>query len=240
MTPPQLCIPARPEPLLVCPSRSALVVVDMQNGFATPGGYLDRAGFDISGARAVVTNCRSILEGTRRAGMRIVYLQMGWHRDMRDAGAVGGGMWHKSVAWRFMRARPEHAGTAIIRGTWDYAIVDELAPREGDVVIAKTRLSGFFETNLDSMLRALQIETLAFVGIATNVCVEATMRDALYRDYRCLLIEDASNAAGPEFVHRATLFNVETFLGWVTTTEEFCRALQGAAPTVAAVASAAR
>ena len=66
---------------------------------------------------------------------------------------------------------------------------------------------------------------LAFVGIATNVCVEATLRDGLYRDYLCLLIEDATNETGPSFVKAATVFNVETILGWVTTTEAYCRAL---------------
>jgi ureidoacrylate peracid hydrolase len=113
--------------------------------------------------------------------------EMGWHADLHDAGRPQGGMWHKSIALRFMRERPEHRGSAIIRGTWDYEIVDELAPRPNDVLINKTRLSGFFDTALDSTLRSLGTEMIAFTGIATNVCVEATIRDALYRDYLCLL-----------------------------------------------------
>lgn len=220
-----LSIEARPEAFAADPRRMAVIVVDMQNGFATKGGYLDRAGFDISGARDTVVNCRRVVDSARAAGARIVHLQMGWHADLRDAGAEGGGMWHKSVAWRFMRAHPGNKDGAIIRGTWDYAIVDELAPEAGDIVIPKTRLSGFFETNLDSTLRALGAEALAFVGIATNVCVEATLRDALYRDYRCLLIADATNATGPSFVMDATIYNVEMILGWVTTTEAFCKSL---------------
>ena len=220
-----ISIEARPEAFAADPKRMAVVVVDMQNGFAAKGGYLDRAGFDISGARATIANCVRTIAAARAAGARIVHLQMGWHADLRDAGGPGGGMWHKSVAWRFMRAHPDNKGGAIIRGTWDYAIVDELAPDAGDIVIPKTRLSGFFETNLDSTLRALGIEALAFVGIATNVCVEATLRDALYRDYRCLLIADATNAAGPDFVKAATIYNVEMILGWVTSTEAFCKSL---------------
>jgi len=226
-------VEARPEAVEFDPQRSAVVVVDMQNGFAAKGGYLDLAGFDISGARATLENCRSVLDAARNRGAQIVYLQMGWHRDMHDAGAPQGGMWHKSVAWRFMRERSDRAGTAITRGTWDYAIVDELAPRDGDIIIPKTRLSGFFETNLDSVLRSRGINLVAFVGIATNVCVEATLRDALYRDYLCLLIEDATNEAGPAFVKAATVFNVEKLLGWVTTTEAYCRGLtQGSGPSL--------
>lgn len=216
---------ARPEPIAFDPRHSAVVVVDMQNGFAAKGGYLDRAGFDISEARATIANCRRVVDAARLRGARIIYLQMGWHRDMHDAGAPHAGMWHKSVAWRFMRKHPEDTEGAIIRGTWDYAIVDELAPQSADIVMPKTRLSGFFETNLDSVLRGLGISLISFVGIATNVCVEATLRDALYRDYLCLLIEDATNAAGPKYVKDATIFNAETILGWVTTTSEFCAAL---------------
>src|ERR1044071_6590338 len=113
---------ATPEPMNFDLAAAAIVVVDMQNGFAAKGGYLDRAGFDISGARATVENCRRVVAAARKRGTRVVYLQMGWHADMRDAGAPGGGMWHKSVAWRFMREQPGRMGTAITRGTWDYAI----------------------------------------------------------------------------------------------------------------------
>jgi ureidoacrylate peracid hydrolase len=105
---------------------------------------------------------------------------------------------------------------------------DDLAPRDGDILIPKTRLSGFFETNLDSILRGLGINTLIFIGIATNVCVEASLRDALYRDYKCLLIEDATNAAGPAYVKDASLYNVEMILGWVTSTTRLCDAFGGA------------
>ncbi len=221
----RVTVDARQQAVEFDPQQSALIVVDMQNGFATKGGFLDRAGFDISGAQATIENCRSAVDAARRNRVQIVYLQMGWHADMHDAGAPHGGMWHKSVAWRFMRERSNHAGTALIRGTWDYAIIDELAPQDGDFLVPKSRLSGFFETNLDSMLRSRGINFLAFVGIATNVCVEATLRDGLYRDYLCLLIEDATNETGPSFVKAATVFNVETILGWVTTTEAYCRAL---------------
>jgi ureidoacrylate peracid hydrolase len=124
-----------------------------------------------------------------------------------------------------MRKQRQNDRSALIRGTWDYAIVDELAPQPGDYVVPKTRLSGFFETNLDSILRGTDIRTLIFVGVATNICVEATIRDALYRDFLCLVVEDATNATGPAYVKDATLFNVETILGWVTNTDALCRAL---------------
>jgi ureidoacrylate peracid hydrolase len=227
-------VAARPEPFSFDPARAALILVDMQNGFASKGGYLERAGFDIGQARATLRNCQRLLAATRPAGLRTVYLQMGWHEDLRDAGAADGGMYRKSVALRFMRKQRQNDRTALIRGTWDYAIVDELAPQPGDFVVPKTRLSGFFETNLDSILRGADINTLIFAGIATNICVEAPIRDALYRDYLCLVVEDATNATGPAYVKDATLFNVETILGWVTDTDALCRALVPAAAPPAA------
>ena len=218
-------VEARPESFSFDPARSALIVVDMQNGFVSKNGYLDRAGFDISESRNTLENCRRLVAATRPAGIRTVYLQMGWHEDLHDAGSDDGGMYRKSVALRFMRKQRQNDRTALIRGTWDYAIVDELAPQPGDYVVPKTRLSGFFETNLDSILRGTDIRTLIFVGVATNICVEATIRDALYRDFLCLVVEDATNATGPAYVKDATLFNVETILGWVTNTDALCRAL---------------
>lgn len=218
-------VDARPEAFSFVPARSALILVDMQNGFVSKDGYLDRAGLDISESRNTLQKCQRLLAATRQAGVRTIYLQMGWHEDLHDAGSLDGGMWHKSVALRFMRRQRQNDRTALIRGTWDYAIVDELTPQPGDIVVPKTRLSGFFETNLDSTLRSTGIKTLIFVGVATNICVEATIRDALYRDYLCLVVEDATNAAGPGYVKDATLFNVETILGWVTNTDSLCRAL---------------
>jgi ureidoacrylate peracid hydrolase len=218
-------VDARPEAFSFDPARSALILVDMQNGFVSKNGYLDRAGFDIGEARNTLRNCQRLLDATRQAGVRAIFLQMGWHEDLHDAGSPDGGMWHKSVALRFMRRQRQNDRSALIHGTWDYAIVDELAPQPGDIVVPKTRLSGFFETNLEAILRAADIKTLIFVGVATNICVEATMRDALYRDYMCLVVEDATNATGPSYVKDATLFNVETVLGWVTDTDSLCRAL---------------
>lgn len=216
---------AQPEPFTFAPENAALIVVDMQNGFASRGGYLDRAGFDISKAGTVIANCGRLLPLARAAGIAIVYLQMGWHPDLHDAGSANGGMAHKSIALRYMRDDPSRLGTAITRGSWDYAIVDALIPQSGDILVPKTRLSGFFGTNLDSILRARHIDTLLYVGIATNVCVESTIRDALFRDYKNLLIEDATAATGPDYVADATKFNVQRFLGWVTTTDLVCRCL---------------
>jgi ureidoacrylate peracid hydrolase len=129
-----------------------------------------------------------------------------------------------------MRARPELAGTLLAKGTWDYAIVDRLAPQPGDIVIPKTRYSGFFNTNVDSMLRARGIRNLVFVGIATNVCVESSLRDAFHLEYFSVVIEDATHHVGPEFVRQASFYNIEQFFGWISNANDFCGAILQAAP----------
>ena len=124
-----------------------------------------------------------------------------------------------------MRARPELAGTLLAKGTWDYALVDELTPQPGDIVIPKTRYSGFFNTNIDSVLRARGIRNLVFTGVATNVCVESSLRDAFHLEYFGVVLEDATHHLGPDFIQKASLYNIEKFFGWVSTVADFCGAI---------------
>ena len=223
-------IPARPENLPVNPHETALIVVDMQNAYASPGGYLDLAGFDIGGAAAVIEKIVVLVEAARAAGVTVVFFQNGWDGDYLEAGGPGSPNWWKSNALKAMRERPDLQGTLLAKGTWDYALVDRLTPQPGDIVIAKPRYSAFYNTALDSMLRARGIRNLAFCGIATNVCVESTLRDGYHREYFGILLEDATHQAGPAFLQAATVYNVETFFGWVSTTADFCGAIRQVPP----------
>ncbi len=212
---------ARPEPVEVDLSKSAIVVVDMQNAFASKSGMLDIAGADLTGAPRVVSVIGQILPAARGAGMPVVYLQMGYKPDLSDSGGPESPNWHKELGIRMMNCRPELKGKLVTEGTWDFAIVDELAPQPGDIVIVKTRYSGFARTALHAELQARGIRYLFFTGIATNVCVESTLRDAFFLDYWPILITDASMASGPPSVQEATLFNIESYFGWTIPSEEF-------------------
>jgi ureidoacrylate peracid hydrolase len=224
-------LPARPEPLRLKPSETAVIVVDMQNAYASPGGYIDIAGFDVSGAPSAIAKTKTALEAARAAGLTIIFFQNGWDKDYVEAGTSGSPNFHKSNALKTMRARPELKGTLLAKGTWDYAIVDALTPQPGDIVIPKTRYSGFFNTNIDSVLRSRRIRNLVFTGIATNVCVESSLRDAFHLEYFAVVLEDATHHAGPPFVREAAWYNIEKFFGWVSTVADFCGAIGQAAPT---------
>ncbi len=211
---------AKPEPIEIDFEKAAIVIVDMQNAFASKGGMLEIAGVDISGAERVVGLIRRVVEAARRAKVPIVYVRMAYKPDQSDSGGPNSPNWHKELAMCVMRSKPELKGKILTEGTWDSAIVDALAPEPADLVITKTRYSGFAGTTLDSQLRVRGIRYLFFAGIATNVCVESTLRDAYFLDYWPILLADAAMPAGPPSAQEATVYNVESFFGWTMKSEE--------------------
>ena len=217
---------ARPEALTLAAEETAVIVIDMQNAYASKNGYVDLAGFDISGAAGTITKIDQTLKTARRAGIQVIYLQNGWDPDYVEAGTKLSPNYHKSNALKTMRRNPNLAGQLLARGGWDYEIVDSLKPKPGDICIGKTRYSAFFNSQLDSILRARGIRNLVFVGIATNVCVESTLRDGSHLEYFGIMLEDATHHLGPDFLQKATVYNIETFFGWIASVEDFCSAVK--------------
>lgn len=205
---------AKPEPVEVDFARSAILVVDMQNAFVKKGGTLDLAGVDLTDAARVTSVIRGVLDAARPAGVPVVYLQVGYKADLSDAGGPRSPNYYKETAMHLMCVRPDLKGKLLTEGSWDFAIVDELVPQPGDLVVAKSRYSGFAGTTLDSQLRVRGIQYLFFTGIATNVCVESTLRDSYFLDYWPVLLRDATMAAGGPAAYEASVFNVESFFGW--------------------------
>jgi len=101
-----------------------------------------------------------------------------------------------------------------------------LKPKEDDIVVEKQKFSAFFGTNLDIILKTFNIKFITFSGVATNICVEATLRDAYHLEYFPILISDACSNAGPPFTQEATIYNIKFIHGWVTTAENFIGALK--------------
>lgn len=231
---------ARPHPLTISPRHTAIIVVDMQNDFGAEGGMFARAGIDISGIRAVVEPTARVLAAARRAGMAVVYLKMGFAPDLSDAGGPDAPnlVRHLGLGVGDEVATPDgRASRVLIRDTWNTDILPELAPEPGDTIVGKHRFSGFFETNLDAILRDLGISTLVFTGCTTSVCVESTLRDAFFRDYRCLLLADCTaepiGSGLPRGNHEASLLLIELMFGWVSDSAALTQAL-AAQPTASA------
>ena len=217
---------ARPEPIDIDLERTAIIVVDMQNSFVAKGGMFDLADFDIAGSAPVIEVNRRLLAASRAAAVKVIYLVIAFKPDLSDAGDPSSPAYHKELALRMMRSRPELTGKLLIDGGWDAAIVEALAPQPGEAVIRKTRYDGFCRTELDAVLRAANIRYLLFTGVATNVCVESTARHAFFNEYWPILVEDAMNNSGPDFNRQATLWNFEHTLGWVTRSDAVIAALK--------------
>jgi ureidoacrylate peracid hydrolase len=215
----------KPEAIEVDFAKSAVVIVDMQNAFVSKGGTLDLAGADLSEAPGVVRVISSVLKSARAAGLAVVHLRMGYKPDLSNAGGMRSPNYYKETAMHLMCLKPELEGRLLTEGSWDFAVVDELAPEPGEIVITKTRYSGFAGTTLDSQLRVRGVQFLFFAGIAANVCVESSLRDAYFLDYWPILLADATMAAGGREMYEATLFNVESFFGWTIRSDELRAAL---------------
>jgi len=222
---------AKPEPIALDPAHTAVIVVDMENDFAAKGGMFDRAGVDISGAEKAIRPTEKVLATARQTGMKIIYLKMGYRDDLSDLGASDSV--NRTRHLRFgvgqkIRAPDGRESRILIRDTWDTDIVSELKPQPNDVVLYKTRFSGFYQTDLDATLKKLGIKYLIVTGVTTSICVESTVRDAMFRDYLCVLLKDCmSEPIGhdlPRSNHEASLLSVEVLLGWVSDSEHFIKA----------------
>ena len=195
----------------------------MQNDFGSIGGMFEQAGVDISEIRAMIPVMAALINNARSAGMKIVFLKMAFRADLSDAGLPDSPNWLKHLPLRageHVVAPTGVASRVLVRDTWNTDIVDELRPNPEDVVLYKHRFSGFYETELDSILRGSGIDTLLFVGATTSVCVESTVRDAMFRDFHCLVVEDCVaepiGADLPRSNHEASLLVLQILFGSVT------------------------
>ena len=223
----ELVVPADPEPITLDKNRTALIVVDMQNSFCKKGGMMDYWGkLNQTMSESVIETDRKIIEACRSNGIGIVYLQMTYGLDSDSGLGPESPFYWKEKGLAAERRNPELAGKFLVEGTWDWDVIDELKPHAGDMTVKKSRYSGFVRTELDDTLKKGNIKYLVFIGLFTNVCVESTLRDAFFHDYFPLLVSDACGNIGPDYIQDATVWNVQSIFGWVTTTDDLIKSLK--------------
>lgn len=176
-------IPFEPLRVDLVSGRTAIVHIDVQNDFLHDDGHYGRKGIDIRHMQRVVDPIVRLTEEARRRGVPIIWTRHG------TKGVVDGGP--------FMQHRPFLKEEGLRQGTWGYEIFEPLAPLASDWFVEKTRLSAFFSTNLDVILRGLKAETVIFTGVLTNQCVAATSKDASFRDYMPVVIEECTGTTLP-------------------------------------------
>ena len=222
-------IAARPDAIRVDLGKTAVLVIDMQNDFGAKGGIFERAGLNIGPIQRAVAPIREVLEAARAAGMPVVYLKMGFRPDLSDLGEEDGPFraHHRSFGVGTSVQAPDgQPSRLLVRDTWNTEIVPQLTPKAGDKVVWKHRYSGFFETELNEVLKRAGVRTLIVTGCTTSVCVESTVRDAMFRDYSCLLLADCmAEVIG---THESSLAVMQGRFAWVSDSKEFLRALEAA------------
>jgi ureidoacrylate peracid hydrolase len=229
----QACeISARPSRVEFSTKNTVVIVVDMQNDFGSMGGMFERAGIDIAPIQAAVAPTAKVLVEARKAGIRVVYLQMQHRPDLADMGAADSP--HRQRHMRLsvgsmMKAPDGTEGGILIAGTWGTQIVEALKPQDGDIVVPKHRFSGFYETELNTILQGLGAKHLIITGCTTSICVESTIRDAMFRDYHCILLEDCCGEpvgnGNSRSNHDASLLTIEVLFGWISDSAKFIAAL---------------
>lgn len=159
---------------------SALIIIDMQNAFIHKEGSLSRMGLDTSRSSIVIEPIKKLKSEFKKHNRPVIYIQHTHRPDGTDAGLVA------KVFPPIMKLG--HC----FDGTWDAEITEDLKPESDDYIVKKHRYSAFYNTQFEEVLRGLGIETLVVTGIATNVCVESTIRDAFYRDYNVFVPREAT------------------------------------------------
>ena len=224
---------AQPGQIEIDTARTAVIVVDMQNDFGAQGGLFDNAGVDISMIQTAVGPTAHVLAAARQSGMQIIYLKMAFRADLSDLGAADAPNRMRHVQFgvgESMRAPNGTEGRFLIRDTWNTDIVAELAPQADDIVVYKHRYSGFYQTDMDTILNQLGVKYLIVTGCTTSVCVESTVRDAMFRDYSCVLLADCMGEPIGHGLsrsnHDASLLAIQMLFGWVSDSGQFIQALE--------------
>ena len=206
---------AAPKRVTIDLARTAAIIVDMQNDFCHPDGWLAAIGVDVAPARAPIAPLARLLPALRGAGVPVVWVNWGTRPDrlnlspalrhVYDPAGSGGGLGD---------TLPRTGAKVLQAGSWSAQVVDELAPEPDDIRVDKHRMSGFWDTPLDSILRNLAVTTLLFAGVNLDQCVLHTMADANFLGYDTLLVEDCAATTNPDFCRQATLLNVRQIFGF--------------------------
>lgn len=212
-------------------ARTAIVIVDMQNDFCHPKGWLAHIGVDVAPARRPIAPLRRLLPTLREASVPVIWLNWGNRPDRLNLSPSLLHVYNPSGAGVGLGdALPGSGAKVLERGSWSAAIVDELPIEPADIHVAKYRMSGFQDTELDSILRNLGVTTLMFAGVNADQCVLCTLQDANFRGYDCLLLEDCAATTSPDYCMAATIYNVNQCFGFVVGSEAIAAELAQRAP----------
>ena len=213
-------------------AKAAIIVIDMQNDFCHPDGWLAHIGVDVSPARTPIIPLQRLLPQIRSKEVPIIWVNWGNRPDLLN---ISAGLRHvynpTGNGVGLGDPLPKNGAKVLTKGSWAAAVVEELEQLPQDIYIDKYRMSGFWDTPLDSILRNLGRTTLFFAGVNADQCVLCTLQDANFLGYDCILVKDCTATTSPEYCWQATLYNVKQIFGFVTDSSAIMAALNNSTNT---------
>ncbi len=222
-----LTIAAEPQTVTLDLNRTAMMVIDMQNDFCAKGGWVDHLGVDVTPDRTPIGPLQALLPELRKARVPIIWVNWGNRPDLLNMAPNQLHLYKPTGEGIGLGdPLPGHGARVLEKDSWAAAVVEELKQEPGDVRVDKYRISGFWDTPLDSILRNLGVRTVLFGGVNVDQCVMCTLQDANFLGYGCVLVDDCSATTSPDYCRQATIFNVRKCFGFVTGSAQLRAALR--------------
>lgn len=220
-------IPCLPQNVILDINKTAIIIIDMQNDFCTKGGWVDHIGGNFTLDRQPIAPLQALLPSLRQIDVPIIWVNWGNRADLANSPPNQHHLYKPfGQGIGLGEALPNNSSHVLQKDSWSAAIVDELLPAPTDILVDKYRISGFWDTELDSILRNLDIRTLLFAGVNTDQCVLHTLTDANFLGYGCILLEDCCATSSPDFCTEATIWNVKKCFGFVCNSTDILTAIQ--------------
>jgi nicotinamidase-related amidase len=222
-------VDAQPQTVTMDLNRTAIIIIDMQNDFCAKGGWVDHLGVDYTPDRAAIGPLQQLLPALRTAGVPVIWVNWGNRPDLKNMPPNQLHLYKPSgVGIGLGEPLPGSGAHVLEKDSWAAAVVDDLKQEPDDIRVDKYRISGFWDTPLDSILRNLGTRTILFAGVNTDQCVLHSLTDANFLGYGCLLVEDCCATTSPDYCREATVFNVKKCFGFVTDSSRVIDALKQA------------
>jgi len=227
LAPHVITLPTETKRLRLDLAKAAMVVIDMQNDFCHPDGWLAHIGVDVTPARAPIAPLQGMLPMVRSHQIPILWVNWGNRPDLLNVSAATRHVYDPTGEGIGLGdPLPKNQAPVLQKDSWAAAVVDELTIDPQDVRVDKYRMSGFWDTPLDSILKTLGRTTLFFGGVNADQCVMATLQDANFLGYDCILLKDCTATTSPQFCWDATLYNVKQCFGFVSDSQALITAMK--------------
>jgi nicotinamidase-related amidase len=204
-----------------------MIVIDMQNDFCAKDGWVDHLGVDYSPDRAPIAPLQKLLPALRQAQVPVIWVNWGNRPDLMNMPPNQLHLYKPTGRGIGLGEPLPGSGAHVLeKDSWAAAVVDELEKAPQDISVDKHRISGFWDTPLDSILRNVGVKTVLFAGVNTDQCVMCSLQDANFLGYGCVLVEDCCATTSPGFCTEATVWNVKKCFGFVASSAQILDGLR--------------